>query len=258
MPFTFAASLIAALSISGIPPLNGFASKWMVYQGVVQMGGTQTGAHAALWPLWLVSALFGSALTLASFVKIIHSVFLSRLPDRLKDTREAPALQVLPMLVLAALCVLFGVFYWVPVRQLILPGLGMAKDQEVLIGTWSSTLATGLLLVGIGAGLAVLAAASFARKVRDVPTWTCGEIQPNDEMIIPGTHFYKTVSSMNGLRQMYKGQEGGYFDPYGHTGKAGLAVTGILRWMHSGILPIYLTWVTFGLLIVLFVICGIW
>lgn len=38
MPLTFVTCLVAALSISGIPPFNGFASKWMVYQGVIEMG----------------------------------------------------------------------------------------------------------------------------------------------------------------------------------------------------------------------------
>jgi len=257
MPLTFAACLIAALSISGIPPLNGFASKWMVYQGVVQMGGTPDATGAALWPLWLVAAMFGSALTLASFVKILHSVFFSRLPDRLKAATEVSPLQTFPMLVLATLCVLFGVFYWAPLRWFIFPGLGITEGSAIFIGNWNSTLATGLLLVGIAIGVAVLGVASFARKVREVPTWTCGEIQSNDQMIVPGTHFYKGVSAMGGLRQMYTGQERGYFDPYNQSGKAGLAVTGMLRWLHSGVLPVYLTWVTVGLLIVLFVICDI-
>jgi hypothetical protein len=77
-------------------------------------------------------------------------------------------------------------------------------------------------------------------------------------MIIPGTHFYKTVSSMNGLKQMYAGQERGYFDLYDQSGKVGLVVTGLLKWLHSGVLPVYLTWMTLGLLLVLFTICRIW
>jgi formate hydrogenlyase subunit 3/multisubunit Na+/H+ antiporter MnhD subunit len=258
MPWTFAACLIAALSISGIPPLNGFASKWMVYQGVVQMGTTGAGPEAAWWPLWLLAAMFGSALTLASFVKILHSVFLSRLPDRLRGTAEAPALQTFPMLVLASLCVLFGVFYMVPLDRFILPALGIPAGTGIFLGRWDSQLATWLLLVGIAAGLGILAVSAFRKKVRDVPTWTCGEIQPNDEMIIPGTHFYKTISAMGGLRQMYRVQEDGYCDLYNQSGKVGLALTGILRWMHSGVLPVYLTWVMLGLLLVLFVVCGIW
>jgi formate hydrogenlyase subunit 3/multisubunit Na+/H+ antiporter MnhD subunit len=258
MPLTFAACLIAALSVAGIPPLNGFASKWMVYQAVVQMGTTQGGMGAALWPLWLLATLFGSALTLAYCVKILHSVFFSRLPDHLKEAREVAPLQTFPMLVLASLCVLLGVFYTVPLYRFILPALGLAADPAIFVGHWNSQLATALLLIGTALGVGVLAISAFRKKVREVPTWTCGEIQPNDAMIVPGTHFYKTVSSMSGLRQMYQGQENGYFDLYDQSGRVGLIVTGMLKWMHSGILPVYLTWVMLGLLIVLFVVCGIW
>ncbi|MDH7599766.1 MAG: proton-conducting transporter membrane subunit [Sedimentisphaerales bacterium] len=51
MPLTFAACILAALAISGIPPLNGFASKWMIYQGIVQMGGKEGGLASQLWPV---------------------------------------------------------------------------------------------------------------------------------------------------------------------------------------------------------------
>ena len=38
MPVTFFAALIFAMSISGVPPFNGFASKWMIYQGIIDFG----------------------------------------------------------------------------------------------------------------------------------------------------------------------------------------------------------------------------
>ena len=87
-------------------------------------------------------------------------------------------------------------------------------------------------------------------------TWTCGEIQPNDQMIVPGTHFYKTISSMAWLRPLYAGQEKGYFDLYHVGGEVGGAVVGLLRWLHSGLLPMYVTWVMIGLVLVLLVVCG--
>ena len=257
MPVTFVTCLIAALSISGIPPLNGFVSKWMVYQGVIQMGTTQAGGAAKLWPIWLTCAMFGSALTLASFVKLLHSLFLSRLPSELKDTKEVSPLQTIPMVVLAFLCVFFGIFYSVPLKSFIYPALGIEAGAAIF-GTWESILATAILIFGIAVGLLILLVGLLARKVRIVPTWTCGEIQPNDQMIIPGTGFYKTVSSMGGLKQLYASQEKGHFDLYNQGGKVGLTLTAFLRWLHSGILPMYLTWVTVGLLAVLFVVCKIW
>jgi formate hydrogenlyase subunit 3/multisubunit Na+/H+ antiporter MnhD subunit len=247
MAITFTTCLIAALSISGIPPLNGFVSKWMVYQGAIEMGATQE----------LTCAIFGSALTLASFVKLIHSLFLSRLPDDLKHVKEVSPLQTVPMIVLAALCVFFGVFYQVPLKHFIGPALNINLDMAIF-GNWDSILATALIVLGVGLGLIILLIGLVARNVRIVPTWTCGEIQDNDQMIIPGTHFYKTVSNMGGLKQLYGGQEKGYFDPYDQSGRLGMIATAFLRWLHSGVLPVYLTWVTIGLLVILFTLCDIW
>jgi len=256
MSITFTTCLIAALSISGIPPLNGFVSKWMVYQGVIEMGTVQAGWTTKVWPIWLTCAMFGSALTLASFVKLIHSMFLSRLPDKLKDVKEVSPAMWIPMVVLAFLCVFFGIFYHIPLKLFIYPALN--TPDNAIFGTWQSGLATILIIVGIVLGLLVLLVGLLSRKVRTVPTWTCGEVQTNEQMTISGTHFYKTVSSMGGLKQLYIGQEKGYFDSYNQSGRLGLALTGFLRWLHSGVLPMYLTWVTLGLLIVLFVVCKIW
>ncbi|MBN1392109.1 MAG: NADH dehydrogenase [Sedimentisphaerales bacterium] len=257
MSITFSACLIAALSISGIPPFNGFVSKWMIYQGVIEMGTAQVGGAAKLWPVWLTCAMFGSTLTLASFVKLIHSVFLSRLPQDLKNVKEVSPLQTFPMIVLASLCVFFGIFYHVPLKMFIYPALNI-EPGTAIFGTWDSVLATMLMVLGIILGLLILLVGLLARKAREVPTWTCGETQTNEQMTIPGTHFYKTVSSMSGLKQLYSGQEKGFFDLYTQSGKVGLALTGFLRWLHSGILPVYLTWVTLGLLVILFILCRIW
>jgi formate hydrogenlyase subunit 3/multisubunit Na+/H+ antiporter MnhD subunit len=251
MPITFVTCLVAALSISGIPPFNGFGSKWMIYQGVIETSGA-----TSLWPIWLTCAMFGSALTLASFVKLIHSIFLSRLPDKLKDVKEVSPLMTVPMVVLALLCVFFGVFYHVPLKLFIYPALGI-EPGSAIFGTWMSGLSTILLIIGIGLGLLIWLFAKLSKNVRTVPTWTCGEVQSNESMRISGTHFYKTVSRMGGLKQLYSGQEKGYFDPYDQGGKAGFGLTGFLKWLHSGVLPIYLTWVVLGLLIIIFVICKV-
>jgi formate hydrogenlyase subunit 3/multisubunit Na+/H+ antiporter MnhD subunit len=257
MSITFTTCLIAALSISGIPPFNGFVSKWMIYQGVIEMGTAGAGSVAKLWPIWLTCAMFGSALTLASFVKLVHSVFLSRLPHELRNVKEVSPSQTFPMIVLALLCVFLGVFYHVPLKMFIYPSLNIEPDTAIF-GTWDSILATALMIFGIVLGLLILLIGLLARKAREVPTWTCGETQTNEQMTIPGTHFYKTVSSMGGLKQLYSGQEKGYFDLYNQSGRFGLVLTGILRLLHSGVLSMYLTWVMFGLLVILFILCKIW
>jgi len=62
---------------------------------------------------------------------------------------------------------------------------------------------------------------------------------------------------MNGLKQLYVRQENGHFDLYRQAQKPGLGLIKHLQWLHSGILPTYLTWVILGLLVILPPVCGI-
>jgi formate hydrogenlyase subunit 3/multisubunit Na+/H+ antiporter MnhD subunit len=256
MPITFACCLIAALSISGVPPFNGFVSKWMVYQGVIAMG-SQQGAAATLWPVWFTCAMFGSALTLASFVKVLHSVFLSRRRDALAGVQETSIIQWIPMTVLATLCILLGVFYKNILGWFIYPAFRLASAQ-VSLSSWQSGLATILLLVGLAVGFVIWLIGRKAVKVRQVKTWYCGEAIENEKMVIPGTHFYKTVSRLGGLKQLYGKQEKGWFDLYDQMGRLGGTATELLGRLHNGVLPRYLTWVTLGLLLIVYTVCKIW
>ena len=118
MPFTFAAFLVGVLAISGVPPLNGFVSKWLVYQGIIEGGG-------ALMPWLLAAAVLGSALTLASFIKALHSIFLGQTSDYLegRDLHEAPGTMLFPMGVLAGLCVVLGLGAGIVISVFLAPGI---------------------------------------------------------------------------------------------------------------------------------------
>ena len=105
MPHTTVLFLIGAASISGIPPFNGFASKWLIYQAAY-LRAVETGNIGYL--LVTIIALVTSTLTLASFVKVSQSVFFGRLPDEFKDVKEVPFGMRLAMSLFAILCVLTG------------------------------------------------------------------------------------------------------------------------------------------------------
>ena len=81
MPFTYISCLIASLSISGVPPFNGFVSKWMVYQGLITAYQVSAGNYRVFILMALVAAMFGSGLTLASFMKLLHATFLGQRPN---------------------------------------------------------------------------------------------------------------------------------------------------------------------------------
>jgi len=99
MPVTAMAFMIGALAISGVPPMNGFASKWTIY-----VAGIEEGQY-----VFTIIALVVSALTLAYFLKAFNSIFLGQRPKHLKNVKETPISMLIPILLLAALCLVFGV-----------------------------------------------------------------------------------------------------------------------------------------------------
>ncbi len=260
MPVTFGAFLVAALSISGIPPLNGFYSKWMIYQSLVESGRPGT----ILWVIFLATALFGSALTLASFVKVLHAVFLCKPSPHLahRHAREVSPSMWLPSAGLAGLCLLFGVFAWQwPLPAMIFPAVGGAVP---LPGSWSAGLATVLLLAAYALG-ALIYLLSAAWKGRACATYIGGEILKNtyisgapggrsNDLEVTGVDFYRTVEDLPLLRQLYAAAGRKWFDLYDVGGRAIHFVAGILRFAHNGLLPMYLTWVLAGLLLLLWIL----
>lgn len=107
MPHTTVLFLIGAFSISGIPPFNGFASKWMIYQATYQKA-VESGNIGFL--LVTIIALVTSVLTLASFVKVSQSVFFGQLPKELEHVKEVPFGMRFAMGIFALLCILTGLF----------------------------------------------------------------------------------------------------------------------------------------------------
>lgn len=106
MPKTTILFLIGAASISGLPPFNGFASKWMIYQAAFARAASGNFFYLVV----TVATLITSVLTLASFIKVAQSVFFGQLSPRLSGVKEVSLGMRIPMWILAALCVITGLF----------------------------------------------------------------------------------------------------------------------------------------------------
>jgi len=172
MPITFFSALIAALSISGVPPFNGFFSKWMVYQGLIEKGKS----GGVLWIFCIVAAMFGSGLTLASFIKFIHAIFLGKAKNErqsgdAKQRDEVSWSMWIPPVILATLCIVFGIFaYIVPLKHFIVPILSDIR----FIGMWPSLKATLFLAIGLGVGVLVYLTGNF-KGIRETGSYIGGE-----------------------------------------------------------------------------------
>lgn len=102
MPKTCILFLIGAASISGLPPFNGFASKWYIYQAAFEKGSS---SGNFFFIFVCVVALLTSVLTLASFIKVAQSVFFGQFNPAFKDTKEVSLAMRIPMWILAVLCI---------------------------------------------------------------------------------------------------------------------------------------------------------
>ena len=205
MPKTTLLFLIGAASISGIPPFNGFASKWMIYQSIFSKA-VNTGNIFFL--LVCIVALLTSVLTLASFVKVAQSVFFGQCAVFCRDAEECEKGMRIPMWVLAILCVVLGLFPDQFGELFLKPAAGAAMGADVYaaamlsgkavtsmpaiygyIGTWSPIVWIVLLLI-VTAGMTIFSVSAPIRKPEAL-----GEGEVEDEHVLPENAKYEPFFS---------------------------------------------------------------
>lgn len=102
MPITSFCFFVGALAVSGIPPFNGFQSKLALFVA---------GADAGAW--WAVIIAAGTSLiTAVVLLKATRTVFWGKMSAAVSkpEVREAPASLCAVMLVLAAACLVIGIY----------------------------------------------------------------------------------------------------------------------------------------------------
>jgi hydrogenase-4 component B len=191
MPWTGASFLVGAVAISGLPPFNGFASEWLAFQALLH--GFQASAEPVIHLLFPVAAALlalTGALAAACFVKAFGITFLA-LPRSAAAAaaHEAGASMLWPQVVLAALCVLLGVFPGAvltvlsavmvslpglqPPAEMIRGPLGMAATAGPSAAVTPGALALALL-GGLGVAALPAVVMRFGTAIRRAPTWGCG------------------------------------------------------------------------------------
>ncbi|WXG43366.1 MAG: proton-conducting transporter membrane subunit [Promethearchaeati archaeon SRVP18_Atabeyarchaeia-1] len=103
MPWTALAFGIGAFAIAGVPPLNGFYSKILLLWSAAQLGGL-------IGYSLLIFGLFSSAIAIYFYLRIVQTIAFGEPSRKLSDVKEAPRTMLFGMLVLAALCIIIGVY----------------------------------------------------------------------------------------------------------------------------------------------------
>ena len=214
MPVTTLAFAVGAAAISGLPPLNGFASEWLTFQGLLGAG-----ADAALSPVARSATLLAigglgltAALAVACFVKATGVGFLA-LPRSAAaaGARETSRWMGGPWRARAAACVAVGLAAG-PIAGAITgiaggvvggAASGVPAATGVTVAVGPGLGGAGYAAAGLGALLLVVASVAWVagvrrRPARRVPTWTCG--------IVPEPAFEYTATSYAKLIRLYFGR----------------------------------------------------
>lgn len=208
MPWTAMAMLIALMSMAALPPLNGFASEWLLYQSLFQLSGSHVFIARLLGPLLAVGLALTGALALMCIAKVFGVTFLGASRSQAAaDATPAPLPMTLASLLLALLCVIFGVaspwliphFSAVAASVLNAPLMPFAGQGAVMTGT-SAVSAPMIALLLLAMPVLPWLIASLLRGQR-LPNrlrgdaWACGYGHSPD-MVVTATGFAQPLRVM--------------------------------------------------------------
>ena len=155
MPITGVLMLIGSLSVAGVPLLNGFNSKWMIFNAAI----------AAQVPILAFLAIFTSAFTFAVFLKVYSSIFLGTTPKVHSEVKDASVTMLAPSVVLAIGCILLGIFPQLALVYLLFPAVSFLLPLASLPpfnpfdsllsffgGVWDPFWLFTILMIGIVVG----------------------------------------------------------------------------------------------------------
>ncbi|MDA3811489.1 MAG: proton-conducting transporter membrane subunit [Spirochaetaceae bacterium] len=201
MPWTAGLFLIGAVAISGLPPLNGFISEFFIYLGLFQTLTIPENSVSIAIIAAPVLAMIG-ALAVACFVKIYGSVFLgfprSDIPE---NTKEVPLSMILPMMILAVLCLFLGLApaIVVPILdKVIAPWLPAASalNNTVSLASlvpFSSLQFISISLISIFSIMALWMFIFKKKNTKTAGTWDCGYADPGPRMQYTASSFAQSL-----------------------------------------------------------------
>ncbi len=203
MPWTAAAFLIGAVAVSGLPPLNGFISEFLIYigsfKGASAAGG---GVTVALFAVIAGLALIGGLAT-ACFTKAFGMVFLGEArSENPGHARESGGAMLVSMGLLAAACLAAGLLGFLVVRAMptVLAGLTgfdpAALQNEMLTASgYLKSIALGAAAILLLTALASLLRLRLlsGRRIAETGTWDCGYARPTARMQYTASSFSQPI-----------------------------------------------------------------
>ena len=194
MPRTSVVVLVGCAAIAALPPLNGFASEWLVLQAILLSPELPEWALKLSVPAVGAMLALAAALAAACFVRVYGIAFLGRpRSTAAANAHEVDRFSLAAMLALAVLCLAAGILpgfvidALAPVTSLLVGGT--MPEQHLL--PWLSIVPVaesrssynGLLVFAFIVASAAIAAYAIhhlaSKAVRRGPAWDCGFPDPS-------------------------------------------------------------------------------
>ena len=275
MPTTGKTFLVGSISISGLPPFNGFISEFLIYYGAFH-GLTLNGSSFIFTMLGILSLAIIGGLAAACFSKVVGVVFLGEpRTEKASQATEAGVTMTVPMVLMAAACLIIGV-YPQPFVQIVFLAL---KSINVLVpvGSEDVMLVTGNLALAARLFLGVLIFSVLFRKLfylkKDIergPTWGCGFTQPTVRMQYTGSSYAMSLVNFfrpfvlvgtrySGIKRIFPGKTTyeTRVDDIAETALIDRIVSpllyllGKLRWIQHGHIQLYIGYIIVTIVVLL-------
>jgi NADH:ubiquinone oxidoreductase subunit 5 (subunit L)/multisubunit Na+/H+ antiporter MnhA subunit len=215
MPATSALFLVGAISISALPPFNGFVSELMIFLGFFKSGALLTPVLEIVMFVCLSLFAFTSSLAAACFVKAFGITFLA-MPrsDHSKNAREVKIPMLIGPGILAILCFILGVSSSQLFAYL---GFNLPIPNLLVISSVAIISAVFIILI-----VKILSRSKFKERIDE--TWGCGILSQNPKMQYSASGFSEPI--INIFKPIYRTNthvEKQYFDKHNTLLKQGLA-----------------------------------
>jgi NADH-quinone oxidoreductase subunit M len=107
MPYTAVIAMIGALTIMGIPPTSGFMSEWILFNGVLQSGVTNS---ETLRIVAFGLGILATVLTAAYILWMYKRIFFGKIPEQYSKIKDSNRYITVTMATLAAITLFLGVY----------------------------------------------------------------------------------------------------------------------------------------------------
>ena len=205
MPVTGTTFLIGSIAITGLPPLNGFVSEFLIYlamfTGVLQFASN----NSLIMISGIISLALIGGLAIACFTKVFGTIFLGE-PRKiaLSNAEENDSIITFPLVLLSGFCISIGLLGPIIIKllkgiiEIMAPSIKSPENHLLIASNY-------LFLISIASIILLLLTIFFmvlryfllrGKVTRETVTWDCGYNFPSEKMQYTGSSFVQPITDM--------------------------------------------------------------